>query len=74
MSEKFTPSVEHFRGVYEYMLADWCRENELAQFDRMITTVKANTLREFADEWGDGTEGFPYGPLHERADGIEGEA
>lgn len=44
------------------------------EFDRFIAKVKADALREVADEWGDGTEGFPYGPLHERADEIEGEA
>lgn len=33
--------------------------------------AKAAALREAADAWGDGREGFPYHWLHERADKIE---
>lgn len=33
--------------------------------------LEAEGLRKAADAWGDGTEGFPYAWLHERADAIE---
>jgi hypothetical protein len=39
---------------------------------RSEAEVKAEALREAADAWGDGIEGFPYAWLHERADELEG--
>lgn len=43
-------------------------------FARFIAKVRADALREFADKWGDGVEGFPYWPLHECAAETEQEA
>lgn len=48
-SEKYTPNLSAFRGVYGAMLADWCRDDALAEFDRMIAKIKADALREAAD-------------------------
>lgn len=45
-----------------------------AILDGFILKVRADALRAFADEWGDGNEGFPYGPLYERVAELEGEA
>ena len=52
MSGRITPSLESFRAVYAYMLADWCREDSLAEFDRLVDRVcreaKIKALRELA--------------------------
>jgi len=36
-----------------------------------IRSIKAQVLREAAEDWGDGIEGFPYTWLLERAEEIE---
>ena len=52
MSDQFTPTTETFRAIYAHMLAEWCREDALAEFDRLIDRVrryaKVEALREFA--------------------------
>lgn len=52
MSDRITPSLESFRAVYAHMLADWCREDSLAEFDRLVDRVrragKIKALRELA--------------------------
>lgn len=42
---------------------------KMIQRHRQDSSVEA--LREAADEWGDGTEGFPHAWLHEWADKIK---
>lgn len=66
-----TPTVEEAALYWQWGGHMWQAPE---RFDRMIAKIKADALREFANEWGDGCEGFPYFPLIERADRIEEEA
>lgn len=43
----YTPTAEAFRGVYGQMCAEWCRDDALAEFDRLIARIKADALRDF---------------------------
>lgn len=40
MTSEYTPTAEMFRAVYAHMLAEWCREDSLAEFDRLIDRVR----------------------------------
>lgn len=89
MSDQFTPSTELFRAVYAHMLAEWCREDSLAEFDRLIDQerrrAKATALREVANDlhdldpkgdavfWDGEYYVFVHGWLHYRADQLEQE-
>ena len=42
----YTPTVEAFRGVYGQMCAEWCRDDALAEFDRLIARIKAEAWDE----------------------------
>ena len=42
----YTPTVEAFRGVYGRMCAEWCRDDALAEFDRLIARIKAEAAAE----------------------------
>lgn len=64
----FTPTLRHFRDVYGAMCAEWCRDNSLAEFDRMIAKVRADTLREAAEPFSSHADW-----LDDRAKQIEGE-
>lgn len=44
---------------------------ENVSLTRAIRAVKADALREAAEHWGDGNEGFPYNWLMNRANEIE---
>ena len=44
----YTPTVEAFRGVYGRMCAEWCRDDALAEFDRLIARIKAEAWDEGA--------------------------
>lgn len=76
MSE-FTPTVAAFRGVYGQMCAEWCRDDALAEFDRLIARIKAEALREAADEYATSNREQAHGVtsvlmfMHHRADRIE---
>lgn len=82
MSTEFTPTADQARSFYTDGRVKhgpiWSRAEADAEFNRFLAQVraeaKAEGLREAADVWGDGTEGFPYPWLHERADQIEKEA
>lgn len=43
------PDVSAFRGVYGQMCAEWCRDDALAEFDRLIARIKA-------EAWDEGAE------------------
>jgi len=46
-------------------------ETEVSPTVRAIRAIKAEVLREAAEGWGDGVEGFAYQWLLDRADEIE---
>lgn len=76
-SEPYVPSEVELIGCYAKIMEEEAGEDYAtawADAERGIAMVKAEALREAAEEWGDGNEGFPYAGLHERADQIEQEA
>ncbi|AZL13806.1 hypothetical protein CXR25_13985 [Brevibacterium aurantiacum] len=79
-TEPYTPSVEavcarYFNGDYS-----GCNRNPDAEFDRFIAKVKADALREAANEYADSGREQTHGVttvlmfMHNRATRIEGEA
>ena len=76
-TEPYTPDEAELIGCYAGAMEEQAGESydkAKADAERGIAKIKADALREFAKEWGDGREGFPYFPLMERADRIEAEA
>ena len=61
--DSYTPTVATFRGVYGQMCAEWCRDDALAEFDRLIAKVYADGMRSVAD-WIDGGTPRAYGFEH----------
>ena len=57
------PTVAAFRGIYGQMCAEWCRDDALAEFDRLIAKVYADGMRSVAD-WIDGGTPRAYGFEH----------
>lgn len=68
-----TPTAEDFVNLFAASTEGGflAMSNRAKTARRGIAKVRADALREFADEWGDGNEGFPFWPLHDRADEIE---
>ena len=85
MTNHYTPDEEQVRAAYVEMehfksrgMSD--READSAEFDRFIAKVKADALREAADEYATSNREQTHGVtsvlmfMHHRADRIEREA